>query len=112
MKMTVVIVKHPNDSGKYMFQVPDGHSLNAGELVLCNTKRGNGEIGVCATDSFTLGAPELICSMWGCNPRTIQPVIGRLAPEMWLRAAEKIRDEKLADDDFYHDDVAAIMQKP
>jgi len=81
--MNVVLVAHPNASGKFMFKVPEDVKLRAGDLVLCNTKRDGKAIGLCLTDSFIPDDPEKIASLWGSNVKGMRPVIGKLNPEMY-----------------------------
>lgn len=71
--MNLVIVKHPNDSGKYLFKVPDGVTLDAGTMVACDTARGKDQPGFCATATFE-GDPEVVAPMWGGNAKAIKPV--------------------------------------
>lgn len=49
--MTVVIVKHENCGQLYIFKVPCGQALKAGDLVLLDTKKGN-RLGTCVCNSF------------------------------------------------------------
>lgn len=49
--MKVVIIKHENCGQLYLFKVPRGQVLKAGELVLLDTKIGN-NLGTCLCDSF------------------------------------------------------------
>lgn len=47
---TIVIVKHA-DGRRYMFEVPGDYMLNKGDMVLCDTKKGEA-IAVCVTGSL------------------------------------------------------------
>lgn len=62
--MNFVVVKHPNDNGKYLFRVPDGITLDAGALVTCETVRSSNEPGICITSSFSAD-PAFILPAWG-----------------------------------------------
>ena len=70
--MNMVVIKHPNDNGKYLFQVPEDIDLDAGTLVMCDTMRGESP-GVCATGTFRAD-PEVICPMWGTQPRLMKRI--------------------------------------
>lgn len=62
--MNMVVVKHPNDSGKYLFRLPAGVVVDAGTMVAVDTIRGTDQPGVCITSSFEAD-PAVICPMWG-----------------------------------------------
>lgn len=51
--MRVVIVKHENCGQKYLFEVPGGHYISAGDLVRVETKRGK-SLATCLCDSFDI----------------------------------------------------------
>ena len=51
--MRVVIVKHENYGQKYLFEVPGGHYVSAGDLVRVKTKRGE-SLATCLCDSFDI----------------------------------------------------------
>ena len=90
MLKNFVIVKHLVDSGKYLFQVPKGVNLSAGDEVICDTKRRNNEPGVCCCDSF-LADPEVVCELFGTQPGKMKYVTGRIVYE---RFAEEINEEQ------------------
>lgn len=71
--MNLVVVKHPNDSGKYLFRVPEDVTLDAGTLVTCDTARGKNQPAICATSSFQAD-PELACPLWGTTPNNLKRV--------------------------------------
>ena len=76
--MNVVIVKHENCGAKYLFLVPDGKSLNAGDLVRVNTKHGQA-LATCLCDSFVVEdetKAKYIANAFGVNKPTAY-VIGR-----------------------------------
>lgn len=77
MKNNFVIVKHFDDSGKYLFKVPKGVYLSAGDRVICDTVRGKDQAGVCCCDVFR-AEPEVICPLFGTVPERIKYVTGRI----------------------------------
>ena len=77
--MNLVVISHPNVSGKYLFQVPNGVSLKAGCIVVCATSKDPAAIGICATDSFETADPEKIAGLWNTTVKQLKPVTGHLA---------------------------------
>lgn len=75
-----VIVKHIQDSGKFLFYVPKDVTLKAGNKVVCDTSRGTDQLGVCCCDSF-LAEPEVICPIWGTQPQKMRYVTGIVSYE-------------------------------
>ena len=69
-----VVVMHMYDTGRYIFLVPDGVTLDAGTQVICETKRSPHEPGVCLTGTFEAD-PEVICPLWGTQPKHMKRVI-------------------------------------
>lgn len=49
--MRIVIVKHENCGQKYLFEVPDGKYVSAGDLVRVSTKKGE-KLATCLCDYF------------------------------------------------------------
>ena len=80
--MKFVIVKHPGDSGKYLFRVPKKVFLSAGDRVVCNTVRGNDQLGICCCDSF-LSDPEIICPLFGTTEKNLRYVTGKVEYDMF-----------------------------
>lgn len=70
-----VIVKHLQDNGKFLFYVPKSVHLHAGDKVVCDTSRGNDQLGVCCCDDF-LANPEIVCPLFGTQPRMMKYVTG------------------------------------
>ena len=87
-RKNVVLVKHPNDKEKYIFKVPDGKSLDAGDRVLCNTIRGHGQMGICITNSFPILEVQLK-EWYGFSFNQLKPVVGILRPVMWVYEGER-----------------------
>ena len=77
MKRKFVIIKHPENSGKYLFRVPETAILNAGDQVMCDTSHGKDQIGVCCCDSF-FAEPEVVCKLFGTHPGNLRFVTGRV----------------------------------
>lgn len=71
--MNFVVVKHPNDSGKYLFCVPEDVELDAGTLVACDTARGANQPGICATSTFHAD-PDAVCPLWGTQKERLKRV--------------------------------------
>lgn len=92
MLKNFVIVKHLQDSGKYLFYVPKSISLEAGEKVVCDTNRGNDQLGVCCCDSF-LSKPEIVCPLFGTQVTKMKYVTGRVTCEEFAEAKEDDDDE-------------------
>ena len=82
-KVNVVLVKHPNYNGQFMFRAPDGTKLTAGQRVLCDTSRGPCEMGTCVTDSFELFDYQL-SQLWNTKIEKLKPVVGMLKPIMFV----------------------------
>lgn len=71
-----VIVKHMEDSGKYLFLLPDNFMhLFAGDYVLCDTARGKDQMGVCCSDSFLVD-PNVVCPLFGTSEERMRYVTG------------------------------------
>ena len=78
MQLTkMVIVKHWQDNGKYLFRVPLSEMLNAGDQVLCDTARGKDQPGTCCCDSFMADA-EVVCKLFGTQPHALKYVTGEV----------------------------------
>lgn len=74
--MNMVVCRHPNDSGKYIFKVPDGVGLDVGCLVNVETNRG---VQPAQTITGTFWAdPAVICKMWGTQPNRMKRVLSYL----------------------------------
>lgn len=86
--MNVVVCKHPNDNGKYLFEVPKDEALFAGDYVLVSTKKSPSEIALCITDSFVPEDPEAIAKLWGSNTKTICPVVAKLYKDEFVYEAK------------------------
>lgn len=96
--MNIVIVKHENCGQKYLFEVPRGNSVRAGDLVKVRNKRGEA-LATCLCDSFTLDEGsneyEAICSAFGAT-RPLAQIIGRF----FYSAFEQARGECEVYDNF------------
>lgn len=68
-----VVVRHMYDTGRYLFNVPEDVTLDAGTNVICETSRSNYEPGICVTGSFKAD-PEVICQLWGTQPKKMKRV--------------------------------------
>ena len=78
----IVIIKHTGD-GKYIFRVPDGRTLKAGDMVLCQTRRGIVP-GLCCCDSFDTDKVDTIRSAFGAPTDTpLAPIVGEYQYNMW-----------------------------
>ena len=74
--MNMVVCRHPGDSGKYIFKVPDSVELDAGVLVKVETARGE-QPAQTLTGTFRAD-PKVICPMWGTQPSKMKRVISFL----------------------------------
>lgn len=82
MNRRMVIVKHFCHSGHFLFLVPPMPSyenIYAGELVMCDTKRGE-QFGTALCDSFTAD-DEMMCQYFNTNPKAMRYVIARFNRE-------------------------------
>ena len=82
--MNIVIVKHENCGAKYLFLVPDGKTLNAGDLVRVNTKHGQ-TLATCLCDSFVVEDEtnaKYIANAFGVNEPTAY-VVGKFTYDEW-----------------------------
>lgn len=76
--MRFIIIKHPGNSGKYLFTVPSEEvTLAPGDYVFCTTSRGPNELGVCCTEAFR-GDPETVTKFWGTTIANLKPVTAKL----------------------------------
>lgn len=74
--MNLVVCKHPNDNGRYIFQLPADVSIDAGTYVNCETTRGI-QPALCITGNFQAD-PEVICKLWGTEPGRMKRIISFL----------------------------------
>lgn len=72
-----VIIKHLQDNGKYLFQVPKGVDLKAGNTIVCDTSRGVNQLGVCCCDSF-VADETIVCPLFGTQTPKLRFVTGRV----------------------------------
>ena len=92
MLKNFVIIKHISDNGKYLFKVPKKISLEAGDKVVCDTSRGNDQLWVCCCDSF-LADPEIVCPLFGTQPKVLKYVTGKVEYEKFEDAMEEDEEE-------------------
>ena len=92
MLKNFVIIKHISDNGKYLFKVPKKISLEAGDKVVCDTSRGNDQLGVCCCDSF-LADPKIVCPLFGTQPKVLKYVTGKVEYEKFEDAMEEDEEE-------------------
>lgn len=86
--MNFVICKHMNDSGKYLFAVPEDVTIDAGTIVACDTVRGLSQPAICVTSSFKAD-PDKICPMWGTTKAHMKPVT-KILREFMLDWGDKL----------------------
>lgn len=90
MLKNFVIVKHMEDSGKYLFFVPKKISLEAGDKVVCSTKRGKDQLGVCCCDSF-MADMAVVIPLFGTQEALMRYVTGKVEYKRF--EIEKSEDE-------------------
>lgn len=93
MLKNFVIVKHFENSGKYLFRVPKNISLEVGDTIVCDTKYGKDQLGICCCDSF-LAKPEVIMPLFGVTENCMKFVTGKVEYEKFEEAKE---DEEYED---------------
>ena len=91
------IIKHISDNGKYLFNVPKGISLSAGDKVVCDTSRDGDQLGVCCCDSF-LADPNVVCPLFGTQPEKMRMVTGKVEYEKFEIARNEEDWEDFVDD--------------
>jgi len=83
-RIAIVLAKHtPNDSRKFVFEVPNGKKLMAGDRILVKTKKGVAD-AVCCCNSFEcdeIAAREMVPLFGGKFP--LAPVVGKYSFEEW-----------------------------
>ena len=75
----LVIVKHFSNPGMYLFKVPQvAYYLDAGQLVLCETKKGE-TLGIAACDAFEVKEENLakICRLFSTEPEKLRFIVGK-----------------------------------
>lgn len=78
----IVIIKHTGDR-KYVFKVPEGRTVKAGDLVLCQTRRGIVP-GLCCCDSFETDRVATILNAFGAeHGLPLSPIVGEYSYNMW-----------------------------
>lgn len=85
--MNIVFIEHNNQSGTYLFEVPEGVSLKKGEMVMVETKRGETS-GVCVCKSFVLDGSPLetvgrICGAQFPLKRVVGCITVDVFPQEW-----------------------------
>lgn len=82
--MNIVIVTHQKNGCKYLFSVPENVMLKEGDIVLCDTSRGE-QVGHCCCDSFHLdGSPlKFLAATFGAR-FPLKPIVGRCKCERWV----------------------------
>ena len=101
--MNLVVLRHMNDSGKYLFRVPEDVTLDAGTTVLCTTKRGKNQPAVCVTPSFKADL-AVVAPMWGAQPKHMQRVTSVLR-EFVLEWPEEPEPDNSDDQDDSEDEL-------
>ena len=87
--MNVVFIEHNNQSGTYLFEVPEGVKLGKGETVMVETRHGETS-GVCVCESFELDGSPLETVGRICGAKfPLKKVICRVFVEKFVSPAEK-----------------------
>ena len=97
----MVVVRHPNHSGYYLFRVPEGLELDVDTLVVVETARGN-QPAVCVTGTFQADPAEIV-KHWGGGPvKRVLKVMREFAlewPEEPGDIVTELTDKPFGDDD-------------
>ena len=83
-----VIVKHMADNGKFLFFVPENVDLPAGKNVICDTSRGNYQLGICCCDSF-IAEQETVMPLFGTCEKAMKYVKGTVEYVTFAESGEK-----------------------
>ena len=97
--MNMIVCRHPGDSGKYIFMVPEDVSIDVGTLLNVETGRGT-QPAQAITGSFHAD-PEIICPMWGTQPKKMKRVLSYLLEN----ALEWPEEPVVLDDDLPFSDL-------
>lgn len=76
--MNIAVIKHTPDNdfcSKYLFSVPEGVKLKAGDAVMCKTKYGEA-YGWLVYDSFEVEGTALHVLLNAFGAKELQPIIG------------------------------------
>jgi len=74
--MNIVVCNHYNNSGRFLFMIPDGVRLDAGTPVTVETRNGIQQ-AVCITPSFEAD-PTVVCPLWNTTPENMKRVLSYL----------------------------------
>ena len=99
--MNMVICRHGRDSGKFLFQVPEEISIDAGQFVKVETKRGI-QPAITITSSFKAD-PDVICPFWGTTPGNMKRVLSALYESALFYPEGKIPDNDIPFTDICND---------
>ena len=95
MLKNYVIIKHLTDSGKYLFRVPNRIDLECGDYVMCDTCRGENQLGVCCCDAF-LADPEIVEPLFGTQSSKMKYVTGKVEVRRFAEAIEEEQEKEKA----------------
>lgn len=76
--MNIAVIKHTPDNDfctKYLFSVPEGVKLKAGDAVMCNTKYGEA-YGWLVYDSFEVEGTALQVLLNAFGAKELSPIVG------------------------------------
>ena len=77
----VVYVNHYRDEMDYLFSVPAGVRIRKGDMLLCQTRKGE-QLGTAACDSFQVADDALeIIARHNTARLPLSPVVGKLRVE-------------------------------
>jgi len=91
--MNMVVCRHPGDSGKYIFRIPDECEIDVGSLVRVQTKRGL-QPAQCITGSFKAD-PNVVCALWGTTPGKMQKVVSVLYESVLNYPGDSMSEQEL-----------------
>ena len=94
--VNLVLCKHGREDKVRVFEVPEGISIEAGQVLLCNTKKKDGEIAYAMSDSFVIPDESLdaYLDMMTTTRKVLKPITGSLIADMFSEEEEPAEEPK------------------
>ena len=86
-QVKIVVVHHQNNKEQYVFSVPYFATLNAGDVVICDTRMGDNQVGYCITPSYVIDK-EFLHQALGVKSENLKPVKGIYTPHYYKTEEE------------------------